>query len=720
MTRVTITSSGPGIPSITTDLVTTNGVWGGVIGNIPTGTERAFLAQAFDSSNTLLFEGSASDVTIRNNQTTLVAITLQEVNPPPPFSNEAPILQSVVANPTTVQTGALVSLQATAEDPNPGDSITYSWTAADGVFSNASSPSTQWTAPAVPGLVTLTLTVSDSRGASSSLSFAINVVNGLSEGSALLDVRFNSWPLVSALSASETRLDVGQFTTVAVTASDSDGDALSFQWSATCAGSWTNSTSSTASFSPSSLPSGACNNCQLIVAISDGRGGQTTGTVALCVAPTPTNRFPPTLIRSYQSSLTALPSQQLTFEVTATDPQASSLTFSWSASTGTLGTPQTDATVSRIAWTAPDCVVPGASASATATVTNAYGLSTTRTFEVTGLPECATWVSTGSMLSPRLEHTATLLPNGKVLVAGGYGYFDWPTPAAEVFDPATGTWSATGSMASHRQGHSALLMPNGKVLVTMGFNNTGVPSEVEVYDPTTGSWSPTGPMVSPRTELKVTLLPNGKVLGVGGYFISEAELYDPDTSSWSAAGSLSTARYRPSVTLLPNGKVLVAAGRQPSGHPGATAEVYDPDTGSWTSTGSLATARFDHTATLLPNGKVLVAGGQGLSFTPYETAEIYDPATGTWSPTGSLATARYGHTATLLPNGKVLVAGGLSGSVRVSTAEIYDPATGTWSAAGSMSSARSGLTATLLPDGQVLITGGIGPLAHATAELYSP
>jgi hypothetical protein len=127
ISRVAVTSSADGIPSVTVDLAPSNGVWGGIIGNIPAGTNRSFHAQAFNASGTLLFEGFATGVTISANQTTLVAITLQQVNPPPPFENEAPIIDSLVASSTSVAVGGSVSLVATAHDPNPGDSLSYAW-----------------------------------------------------------------------------------------------------------------------------------------------------------------------------------------------------------------------------------------------------------------------------------------------------------------------------------------------------------------------------------------------------------------------------------------------------------------------------------------------------------------------------------------------------------------------------------------------------------------
>jgi len=720
VSRVTVTSSGVDMPSVTTELVQTNGVWAGVIGNIPAGSNREFRARAFDSSNALLFEGASSSVTISANQTTLVAITLQEAHPPPSFSNEAPIIESVTATPTTVQLGSSVALQAIALDPDAGDTLSYAWTAPAGSFTAASNPSTAWIAPSTAGAVSLTLTVNDSRGASSAVTITVSVVNASSEGGAAIDVRFNSYPVVSAISALRTRVDVGEFTTVSVTASDNDGDSLSYHWTSTCAGTWTNATASTTSFSPSARPLGACNNCQMTVTISDGRNGQTTGSLAFCVASTATNRFPPTIVRANQSSLTAQPSQQLTFEVTASDPQNSTLTFTWSASRGSVGMPQSSATTSRVVWTAPACVPTGTTVSMTATVTNAYGLATPRTFGVTGLPTCAVsgWASTGSTSLPRHYSKATLQPNGKVLVTGGVFGGDF-LASAEVYDPGMGTWASTGSMASPREQHTSMLLPTGKVLIVGGrINTSSTAATAETYDPATGIWSPAGSMASPRWAHVATLLPNGKVLVSGGAVITvlaAAEVYNPTTGSWLPAGSMTAPRHHHTATLLNSGKVLITGG-----HDGfrnlVTAELYDLATDSWSPTGSMASGRRQHTATLLPNGKVLITGGISDSG-PLVTAEVYDPATGSWSSTGSMAVARGAPSATLLPDGRVFVTGGANDN---SLAETYDPATGSWSPAGSMASSRIGHVATLLNSGQVLVAGGYNGSYLATAEVYTP
>jgi len=338
------------------------------------------------------------------------------------------------------------------------------------------------------------------------------------------------------------------------------------------------------------------------------------------------------------------------------------------------------------------------------------------------------FIPTGSLSTARSGHTATLLANGKVLVAGGSGGFDedsghYSTASAELFDPATGTWSPTGSLRTAREAHTATLLPNGKVLVEGGMeNNIFFPlGSAELYDPATGTWSLTGNLGQARQIHTATLLPNGKVLFAGGYLggqpLDSVELYDPAADTWSATGSLTPGRYYHTATLLPNVKVLVAGGEGGSyGGSMTSAELYDPATGTWMPAGSLHTARYRHTATLLADGRVLVAGGHS-GLTPWDggpltSAEVYDPATGNWSVTGGLGTARDYHTATLLPNGKVLVVGGsTSNTVVLASAELYDPTTGAWTSAGSLAQPGDSNSATLLSNGQVLFVG-------AGAELY--
>ncbi|BBL77018.1 kelch repeat-containing protein [Methylomagnum ishizawai] len=360
-----------------------------------------------------------------------------------------------------------------------------------------------------------------------------------------------------------------------------------------------------------------------------------------------------------------------------------------------------------------------------------------------GTAQAAGWTATGALPQARYQHTATLLRDGKVLAAGGIYNIDPETPPyladAALYDPATGLWTATGSLPQINYYHTATLLPNGKVLAVGGDEYwNGVPDtgpdaiSAALYDPATGTWTAATALPTPRDAHTATLLTNGKVLVAGGYgnnqSLASAVLYNPASGTWTPTNPLPEARIFHTATLLTNGKVLVAGGYNDS-QSLASAALYDPASGTWTATGSMSQVRYNHTATLLPNGKVLVAGGDHPGDPVHQTsgAELYDPATGTWSATGALPqTVDFGHTATLLPNGKVLVAGGgyyYDGHDDYSAkAALYDPANGTWSATSSMIQARSGHSATLLRNGKLLVAGGYDTGTNqylAEAEIYT-
>ncbi len=332
------------------------------------------------------------------------------------------------------------------------------------------------------------------------------------------------------------------------------------------------------------------------------------------------------------------------------------------------------------------------------------------------------FVNTGSLITARGNHSATLLPDGKVLVVGGGGTNYTKLSSAEFYVPSNGTWKTTTSMGEPaykaRYNHTATLLADGRVLVAGGNDYfESYTTSTLLYTPSNETWKTTGSIGLGRMAHTATRLSNGKVLVVGGYNGSDslrADLYDPSKGTWSMTGSLTTARRYHTATLLQDGRVLVTGGRGLS-----SSEIYDPSQGTWMATGSLTTNRWYHTATLLHDGRVLVAGGEDINEDELFGSEIYDPSTGIWKATGSMSVGRYRHTATLLQDGKVLVAGG-AGFGFVSKTELYDPTNGTWTATGSIGTVRWWHTTTLLPDGRVLMAGGSngvdGPLSRA--ELY--
>jgi hypothetical protein len=329
----------------------------------------------------------------------------------------------------------------------------------------------------------------------------------------------------------------------------------------------------------------------------------------------------------------------------------------------------------------------------------------------------------------RSDHTATLLANGFVLMAGGRGPAPASLSSAEIYDMVRNAFRPTGGMAQARSEHTATLLRNGKVLVAGGVAGTFVTGTAELYDPVAGSFSTTPNMAAARTQHTATLLPSGKVLIAGGvvwngahpHESSAAEIYDPGTGTFTATGNLLAERTQHTATLLSNGKVLIAGGRKNSPDPVATAEIYDPATGSFTATGPLATARMSHTATLLPNGKVLVAGGSGAEGQTLASAELYDPASGVFTATGGMSAPRASHAAVDLIDGRVLVTGGNDATRPTPNAELYDANAGSFSTTSPMHGARDRHTSTRLGNGQVLVAGGVSlDGAFLCPELYTP
>jgi hypothetical protein len=299
-------------------------------------------------------------------------------------------------------------------------------------------------------------------------------------------------------------------------------------------------------------------------------------------------------------------------------------------------------------------------------------------------PSTLSFSATGSMNTLRSGATATLLVNGKVLIVGGFGSGTSQLPrlnSAELYDPLTGTFSATGNMSVGRVLHTAVLLNDGRVLVAGGTTSPGgggaATASAEIYDPATGLFTRVGNMVSERAQPIATLLANGRVLVTGGWNGHRAdaaddppwdplfaELFDPGSASFEAAARMSTTRIGHAAIPLPSGAVLVIGGipqlqnlNEPPLNP-QYAELYDPKMQTFSSIGSMQIVQQNFTATLLTNGKVLIAGGDQ-SGNAVSSAELLDPATGKVIATGGLIEERTGHSATLLPDGSVLVVGGV-------------------------------------------------------------
>ncbi len=380
----------------------------------------------------------------------------------------------------------------------------------------------------------------------------------------------------------------------------------------------------------------------------------------------------------------------------------------------------------------------------------------------------AGWLPTGYMQHRRYLHTAALLQDGRVLVAGGHNGTN-AIQFAEIYDPDTARWTRAAPMLNPRYAHTATLLNDGSVLVCGGAGAFGVTAgsggstsgdslplaAVERYSPVTGTWTVMEPMNQTHVNHTATLLPDGRVLiadGLGLFdgdeeTLNVVEWFDPATGSWTT-GNAGHPRFSASATLLPDGRILLYGGetfsRETGLIPQFSADLLDPATGN---TDRVAEgARFWHTATLLPDGTVLLAGGGIASSyitspenvtTWFENTreERFIPATGQRQVTTPMSIHRHGHTATLLPDGTVMIAGGnfyvetqtpylqLPAQDSLVSTERYQPlpvgpdgsASGRWSNEANLLEARGAHTATLLQGGTVLVAGGGN---YSTGEVF--
>jgi hypothetical protein len=343
---------------------------------------------------------------------------------------------------------------------------------------------------------------------------------------------------------------------------------------------------------------------------------------------------------------------------------------------------------------------------------------------------------TASMNTERYDAASTPLPNGNWLLAGGGGPTGAFLDSLEIYRWRTNTFvsdSALPAMSTLRANETATLLPNGTVLIAGGaVDNSTWTNTTDLYDPTTKTITPGPDMNDQREGAIATLLPNGLVLIAGGRnsvgTLASTDLYHPKKNTISPGPAMNVARYDCAIVRLPGGKLMIIGGfgAVTQSQPLASTEIYDPPTNTFaapSATPTMNDARGGAQATRLPNGQVLVTGGTD-STGVVATTEIYHPAKGIFTQGPDMSGPRKFHSQILLPNGKVLIAGGYTdntGTNVVSTTDLYHPATNTITPGPDMNDPRGLASRTLLPNGQVLIAGGSnGPALNATTDLYTP
>lgn len=274
-----------------------------------------------------------------------------------------------------------------------------------------------------------------------------------------------------------------------------------------------------------------------------------------------------------------------------------------------------------------------------------------------------------ALREPRASHSAALLPDGTILVAGGFrkgpdGHSQLYSDTTELIDPVRGRVVPGPALATARAGHASVELPDGSVLAIAGWSATGVLASCERFDPVQRRWISAGALHEPRSGTTATVLADGRVVVIGGgndtRSLASIELYERGT--WRAAGQLLAPRAGHTATLLDDGTILVAGGASARGVVSATAERYDPRTGRSVAAGALGAPRYKHAAARLADGSVLLIGGSDARDWrgAYATTEIFDPRTGAWRAGGPLTRARFKlpQAVAVLADGSVAIAGG--------------------------------------------------------------
>lgn len=332
------------------------------------------------------------------------------------------------------------------------------------------------------------------------------------------------------------------------------------------------------------------------------------------------------------------------------------------------------------------------------------------------------FIRVGPMQQARPGVDGILLQDGCALLVDAISFRSFnPHPSlgtAELFDPRSRAFYALPKLQTSRIEMALALLPDGSVLLAGGYDTkTEEPTNLlDLYHADTGTFS-TLPftLVRARSNASSVTLKDGRVLilggkGKGGGAIPETEIFDPAKGTCTVLCQMLQGREEGfTATLLNDGRVLVAGGVGPKGHGMADAEIFDPAKMAFKPLPAMGVGRTEHMAVLLKDGSVLLTGGErevGSQYVSERSAEVFDPKHSRFVSTGTLmATDRTKGKVALLTDGRALILGGFVGRYESGLTEIYDPNSKTFLPGPKLNFRRSLCTALPLKDGSVLVAG---------------
>lgn len=322
-------------------------------------------------------------------------------------------------------------------------------------------------------------------------------------------------------------------------------------------------------------------------------------------------------------------------------------------------------------------------------------------------PSAAPMPVSAQPLRPRAAHTATLLADGRVLIAGGCAVDGCRTsevePSSEFYVPGRGFMPGP-PMLHPRSSHTATRLGDGRVLIVGGWAQEGTApvAEAEMFDPATGTFQSAGTFQGGGI-----LLRDGRVLTVGvgngpRNLTADVGIFDPATGSHTPGAAIPQPRHAAAAIVLPDGDVLITGGQDGPQHGLLSTLIYDPDSGDWRPGPPMSTPRFKHAITMLDDGRAMVLGGTTDDTELLASTEILDLATNRFAPGPMMSTPRYKFPDAVVSTtiGHLVVAGGTQVDVLAPDGQSFD------TIANSTAARRWFPTATALPDGTVLIVGG--------------